>query len=96
MATVHITTKQTETARELKDALLEQIVTVRHAARAVADYAKADCGYTPSSMEWLTSNLSKDAHRLHDIWRDWFVADRRARGIPEPMLPAGEQLDAAE
>jgi hypothetical protein len=80
-------TTVTETARELKSQLENQIVTLRHAARVVADCAK-DWDHTRVSMEWLAGNLATDAKRLHDIWRDWFVADRRARGIPDPMLMA--------
>jgi hypothetical protein len=80
-----------ETARELKSQLENQIVTVRHAARLVADCAK-DWDQTRVSMEWLASSLAADAQRMHDIWRDWFVADRRARGIPDPMLPEGATI----
>ena len=51
------------------------------------DYCK-ESDYTPLSIEWLLGNLAADAHHLHDVYRDWFVADRRARGIPDPMMPA--------
>jgi hypothetical protein len=84
-ATVNATTN--ETARELKLQLENGICTLRHAARAVSDYAK-EGNYTPLSIEWLLTNLAVDAKRLHDTYREWFVADRRARGIPDPMLPA--------
>jgi hypothetical protein len=87
MAKATTTPTANETARELKSALENQIVTVRHAARIVADCAK-DWDNTRVSMEWLASSLAADAQRMHDIWRDWFVADRRARGIPDPTLPA--------
>jgi len=83
-----------ETARELKSQLENQIVTVRHAARFVADCTK-DWDQSRVSMEWLAANLATDAQRMHDLWRDWFVADRRARGIPDPMMPEGV-LEAAE
>ena len=85
-ATSNLTPK--ETARELKSQLENHIVTVRHAARLVADCAK-DWDQSRVSIEWLVGNLATDAQRMHDIWREWFVADRRARGIPDRMLPEG-------
>lgn len=89
-------TPATERVRELKELLRNQILTLRHATRAVSDYAKSDCGYTPVSMEWLTQNLATEARRLYDLHHDLFIADRRARGIPDPTLPAGVDLEAAE
>jgi len=83
-----------DNARELKAQVENGICTLRHATRAVSDYAK-EGNYTPLSIEWLLTNLAVDAKRLHDDYRSWFVADRRARGIPDPALPEGV-LEAAE
>ncbi|WP_340668848.1 hypothetical protein [Bradyrhizobium ottawaense] len=85
------------TARELKFDLESKIVFLRHGARAASDFCKeGNASESPVAVEWLLAKLAADAKDLHDTYRAWFVADRRARGIPDPMLRAGMQLDAAE